>query len=221
MLRACIIPPVVFWDGISMLINAGGKNTMQLLSTYIPLRHFYHRPCLKILAGVMLFLVMAGVACAGMADAAPAAPPEKHLPEARLEVRRVQGVAFGGFTVGKGGGAIIIRAEGGAHEQQGQVTFLDARYHPALYEVRGTPGMEFSIVLPEEVRLARHARGAGGDSGEVEVTLRKLESSPSGRGSIGQDGTARITVGGMLVLPARPPSGSYDGLFDIDVRKVE
>lgn len=137
-------------------------------------------------------------------DSAVATPQRKNL-----TVRQLSAIEFGAFSV-EGPGTITV-APSGARIAGGRAALVYSGVTGAAeFEVTGEPGEQIFVMLPVSVNLSR------GNGGSAEIS--NLTMFPTDPVMLDGRGVARIKVGGTLRVGAQMASGSYSGMFDLDVR---
>jgi len=123
-----------------------------------------------------------------------------------IEVRRLQDLRFGflGADATSDGWA-LIEPGNGARQVGGGVYGMGGGYGPAEFEVVGEPGAQFSIDLPNRVRI------------DSTVGVRNFASVPTGVGTLGANGRATLTVGALLEVRGRAVPGPRSDQFTVKV----
>lgn len=123
-----------------------------------------------------------------------------------IEVRRLQDLRFGFLGAdGSGDGWALIEPRGGSRQVGGAVYGIGGSYGPAEFEVVGEPGAQFTIDLPNRVRI------------DSTVNVRDFASVPAGIGTLGVNGRATVTVGGLLEVRGRVGPGPRSDEFTVRV----
>lgn len=123
-----------------------------------------------------------------------------------IEVTRVQDLRFG-FLAADGGadGWARIEPGSGARQVGGGVYGVGGSYGPAEFEVVGEPGAQFTVDLPNRVRI------------DSTVNVHDFASVPAGVGTLGANGRATLTVGGLLEVRGRVGPGGRSDQFTVRV----
>lgn len=126
-----------------------------------------------------------------------------------LTIDQVSSLEFGKFTFsGPGGGSISVDAAGNKRVS-GSAVDMGGLHGPAVFHVRGEPGRQFIITLPNEAVL-------GAEKAAASARLEQFVSLPSREGTLGVTGEATIRVGATLRVSAQA-SATYRGDFEIYV----
>lgn len=139
------------------------------------------------------------------------APITQPVVRQEIRVRQLQPIEFGSFSSEGSGGGITIGPNGGRRVQGNISTVGFGGTGAAEFEILGHPDEMVIIYLPDRVNLSKN-------SGSADVVITNLTIAPEGTITLDQQGRARVKVGGTLMVPGNMSPGSYNGMFDLDVR---
>ena len=139
-----------------------------------------------------------------------------HAHDAKKEkrVRQISPLQFGTFTVGRGDGNIIVDARNGGCTASGSIVMIGAQCDHAEFEIIGKPGRRVMISLPHDSVLEN-------ESQRGRMRMKKMTVWPEDFLTLDANGKARVAVGATLKANSNERSGSYSGLFSVDVRYVD
>ncbi len=144
-------------------------------------------------------------------EAAPIASPVPPQKRQDIVVRQLSSMEFGTFASEQGGGSITITPHN-TRLTSGNIAVLNTGGTGAAeFEIIGAPGEMVTIFLPESVNLDN-------SGGRGHAVITSLVSIPADSVTLDTAGRARVKVGGTLQISGGVSPGSYNGLFDIDVR---
>ena len=126
-----------------------------------------------------------------------------------LKICKVSDLQFGAFASGVPG--TITISPTGARTVNGPLAISVANYPvtAASFTISGQDHLDYTILLPGSVVLK-------GPSGST-LTLTKFVSDPSRHGTLSNDGTATLNVGGTLTLGSNQSAGFYSGSFPVTI----
>jgi hypothetical protein len=137
-------------------------------------------------------------------------PPPRPI---RIDVT-AQGLSFGAFYQGAGGGTVTVDPSG-SRSATGDVVLLGLGYIPsaAMFEVHAHPGTVISILNGPDVSLLGTPLGS--------MTLHIGSSDPTSPfvSNVKFNVAIPLYIGGILTVgnPAANPPGSYTGSFEITI----
>lgn len=148
----------------------------------------------------------AGLTLAWLLGAPAGEPGVGAKQKGSVEVVQVQDLRFGFLAAdGSGNGWARIEPGNGARQVGGGVYGVGGSYGAAEFEVVGEPGAQFTIDLPNRVRI------------DSTLGVRDFASVPAGVGTLGANGRATLTVGGLLEVRGRADPGPRSDLFTVRV----
>jgi len=137
---------------------------------------------------------------------------------AGITLTKTANLTFGSFSVGTGGGTVVVHSDGSAPTETGTVVRVPAAnaVTAASFDVAGEPGETFTITLPTTVDLT-------GPGPAMPLTL--FEDSKGGTSALPKSnvvltaGAATFTVGATLTAAdsTAQTAGLYTGDFDVTV----
>jgi hypothetical protein len=165
-------------------------------------------------AGIFLLTLLVPVCVSAGGGRATAHAPATVTLVRPISIAMGQDLWFGNLIVEANLGTqqIIQRAADGGGDRQAdppgitQVTRSSALWHNARFEVKGEPGLGFSIVMPNHPIVILN----GGIPMKVSLNYYSSDTyiNPVGNS---------IWVGGRLELPNNPQFGRYSGDFEVTV----
>ena len=121
-------------------------------------------------------------------------------------------LAFGKIVFpSHGTGAVVIDPRTGDKTLEGGAFDLGGHSSPAVFEIRGEPGMRFEIVLPNKVRM-RPKRGG--------VKIKNMKVWPENTLRIDPTGTQEFKVGGQMLIPSGAKPGKYRARFSVFINQI-
>ena len=140
----------------------------------------------------------------------------------KVEVRNAQGLHFGTFTVGDGGGNVIITPAGNRIADRGiQLLNMGASPHYAIFDVYAIPGTLLQIDPISDVQLSCSSQDPKTSCSGSNVTLRidPFLDISTGQTFITKTNPQEIIVGGKLIIPnkASGPAGNYSADFKLTI----
>lgn len=126
-----------------------------------------------------------------------------------LEVRA--NLNFGDLFASEYFGRVQINQDGIRYHQGGAYT-KDENFSSLVIEVKGVPGTEYDLILPEDINLV----SASGDTIVVKL-LKDQFKERTIRRRINVNGIDLIKVGGIVSLPPLTSPGHYTGNASIQV----
>jgi hypothetical protein len=117
-----------------------------------------------------------------------------------------------GCIVASGTSGTVKVSTGGSRSVTGGAALVSESpdAHGAQFDVTGVPDANFSVTLPGTCTVTRN-------SGSETMTVGTFRSSPSGTGSLEDDGTQSISVGAILAVGPGQVVGRYVGTFSVSI----
>lgn len=124
-----------------------------------------------------------------------------------ISISKVTDMNFGNIAAGTGG--TVVLATDGTRTQTGGITLpvSAGTVAAAGFTVSGDVDRTFSITLPSSITLT---------NGTDNLTVNDFTSTPSTTGTL-TEGTATVSVGATLTVPASAPAGVYTNTTDLTV----
>ena len=138
--------------------------------------------------------------------------PENPPIPINVEVRNLQGLNFGAFTVGNAGGNVIVSPGGDRTGDTGiQLLSMGSSHHFAIFDVYAIPGTLLQIQPVLDIQL----RGPAGSN--VTLSIDPFLDVSTGQTFITRENPHEVLVGGKLHIPngSAGPAGSYSGTFTL------
>lgn len=127
-------------------------------------------------------------------------------------LRSYDALAFGKIVFpSHGTGSVYIEPRTGDKTLEGGTFDLGGHSSPAVFEIIGEPGMQFEVVLPNNVVMRPK-------SGRVEI--RDMSVWPNGVLLIDPTGSQEFKVGGRMFLPSGVKPGKYSARFSVFVNQI-
>lgn len=143
----------------------------------------------------------------------PPGPENPPIP-VEVEVRNAQGLHFGAFTVGSGGGSVIISPDGDRFSDTDVYLLnMGPSFHYAIFDVYVNPGTLLQIQPLSGVQLS------GPSGSNVILNIDPNLDTSTGQTFITTTNPHEIIVGGRLNIQngSSGPAGSYNGTFTLTI----
>ena len=159
-----------------------------------------------------LSLVVLGFSTASFAQSSATATASATL-LTPISISKTADMSFGTLASNAVGGSVTLTPAGVISASGTGVRIMNnSTGAAASFTVTGEAGQSFSISHPATITLT-----SGSNTLTVNSIINDVTNSNSGSGTVATGGTKVINLGGVLVVPANAPKGTYSNTSDLTV----
>lgn len=142
-----------------------------------------------------------------MATTVTATVSARVVPALNADVKN--GLEFGEFSAGAGGGTIIVGANGNQRYGNGNVALRGASTaQPAKFLVTGQKNAAYTVNVPSNIILS--------DNNGHQMAINRLLLSDNA-GKLDHTGQQELRIGGSLQVGSEQPVGLYQGMMSVSL----
>ncbi|NTW82916.1 MAG: DUF4402 domain-containing protein [Chlorobiaceae bacterium] len=127
-----------------------------------------------------------------------------------ISITDVGDLAFGTISPGSNNGTVTVTPSNRV-SSSGDLSLVSSNRSSAKLEIKGQSNMAFTVIMPTSATIS-----IAGNPDATPMTIDSFTSNISS-GTIQNDGSSSLNVGGTLHVPSNQAPGTYTGTFSVTV----
>jgi len=161
---------------------------------------------------ITIAIAVLGFSVSGMAQVNATATATAEIIDDANSITKTSDLNFGKIIRASSWGSVSVDFNNQATYQTVSAP-ANAGVTTAYFTVHGTSGSNFYLTVPGSLTLT----SAGGNSITVNTISVSVDSVTGVNGTIGEDGTSSVSIGGTLGIPGNQATGVYSNTTDFVV----